>query len=299
MARDRESIGLTADNQRVLEEIMARGWFSQGQDAARFCMAYAIRNEVAPGATDATETRWAAGNFDKSGELKAVILALYPETDTPVRLMEHFVNQGMALVEQRLKAGEVNPSDLLPIEDQQEDDEVVVPDVVVIPLDDERVAREKYKRLLPVYSLRAAAGYFGRGEAVEPEGWVDASEVGRLDGQMFVARAVGRSMEPRIHDGDFIVFRADPVGTRQGKIVLAEYQGPADPDTDASYAVRKYSSEKTPHEDGEWRHTRVVLSPVNSDYAPIELRPKDKDDFRILAEFIAVLESARHGEDDE
>ena len=44
-------------------------------------------------------------------------------------------------------------------------------------------------------------------------------------------RAVGRSMEPMIHDGDFLVFRANPVGTRQGKIVLAQYRGPADPET--------------------------------------------------------------------
>ena len=38
-------------------------------------------------------------------------------------------------------------------------------------------------------------------------------------------------MEPRIHDGDYCVFRAKPEGTRQGKIVLAQYRGPADPET--------------------------------------------------------------------
>jgi len=30
---------------------------------------------------------------------------------------------------------------------------------------------EAFKTLLPLYTLKAAAGYFGSGEAVEPEGW--------------------------------------------------------------------------------------------------------------------------------
>ena len=82
--------------------------------------------------------------------------------------------------------------------------------------------------LLPLYSLKAAAGYFGNAEPVEPEGWVEADGAGRLDKRMFVCRAVGRSMEPRIHDGDYVVFRAKPAGTRQGKIVLVQYRGAAE-----------------------------------------------------------------------
>ena len=68
--------------------------------------------------------------------------------------------------------------------------------------------------------------------------------MGRLDERMFVCRAVGRSMEPTIRDGDYVVFRAKPVGTRQGKIVLAQYRGPADPDTGGAFTVKRYSSEK-------------------------------------------------------
>jgi len=58
-------------------------------------------------------------------------------------------------------------------------------------------------------------------EPVEPEAWVEAAGIGALDQQMFVARAVGRSMEPTIHDGDLLVFRANPAGTCQkGKTCL-------------------------------------------------------------------------------
>ena len=89
---------------------------------------------------------------------------------------------------------------------------------------------------------KAAAGYFGQGESVEPEGGIEAEGLGRLSEQMFVCRAVGRSMEPAIRDGDFLVFRAKPAGSRSGKTVLVQYRGPADPDTDGAFTVKRYSS---------------------------------------------------------
>lgn len=161
----------------------------------------------------------------------------------------------------------------------------------IISLDDERVNKDKYKTLLPHYSLKAAAGYFGRGEEVEPIGWVDCSETGQLDKKMFVARAVGQSMEPKIHDGDMLVFKLDPAGTRQGKIVLAQYRGSADPETGGSFTVKKYSSEKVEDDENEWRHTKITLSPLNPEYQPIEMAPEDEEDFRIIAELVSVLGS--------
>ena len=58
---------------------------------------------------------------------------------------------------------------------------------------------------------------------------------GRLDERMFVVRASVRSMEPKIHDGDLCVMRANPVGSRQGKIVLAHHRDISDPDTGGAY----------------------------------------------------------------
>jgi len=151
------------------------------------------------------------------------------------------------------------------------------------------VQREAFKTLLPLYSIEAAAGYFGTGEAVEPQGWVVADGIGRLNERMFVCRVVGHSMEPTIRDGDYAVFRARPTGTREGKIVLAQYRGIADPDTGGAFTVKRYSSEKEAAEDGEWRHTRVVLSPLNPDYQPIVVSADEAEDLQIVAEFITVL----------
>ncbi len=166
------------------------------------------------------------------------------------------------------------------------------PQLRLISLEDDRVQREAFKTLLPLYSLKAAAGYFGNGETVEPEGWVEADGLGKLDERMFVCRAVGRSMEPMLRDGDYLVFRAKPAGTKQGRIVLAQYRGAADPDTGGAFTVKRYSSEKQRTDDGGWRHTRVTLSPINRDYQPIVLQKGDAEGFEILAEFVAVLKGS-------
>jgi SOS-response transcriptional repressor LexA len=128
-------------------------------------------------------------------------------------------------------------------------------------LDDACVKAQAYKTLLPVYSLRAAAGCFGAGTAVEPEGWVDASGIGRLDEKMFVARVVGRSMEPAISDGDLCVFRASPPGSRQGKVVLVQYR----------------------------EHEEITLEPLNTDFQPIVLTAKEEGDVVLAAEFVGAL----------
>lgn len=156
----------------------------------------------------------------------------------------------------------------------------------IFAIEDERVKRERFKTMLPLYSLQAAAGHFGAAEAVEPEGWVEVDGLGKLEETMFVARAKGRSMEPTIHDGDLLVFRSTPGPVRQQKIVLAQYRGPADPETGGAYTVKKCSWEKVGNSG-----SRVVLSPLNRDYRPIVISESQAEHFRVLAEFVGVLSS--------
>lgn len=112
MENDRETIGLTPEAQVALANLEACGWFSEGQDIARFCLAYAIKAKTPAGGTSATDTRWSAGNFDKTGEIRMLVTALYPETRTPVRLMEHLVNEGLSLVSARL-SDSIGPGELM------------------------------------------------------------------------------------------------------------------------------------------------------------------------------------------
>src|SRR5271155_2046126 len=78
---------------------------------------------------------------------------------------------------------------------------------------------------LPRYSLAVAAGKFLENQEVAEEGWEETPADLRLTPELFVARIVGRSMEPRIPDGSLCVFRQGVTGSRQGRLVLVEQLG--------------------------------------------------------------------------
>ena len=147
----------------------------------------------------------------------------------------------------------------------------------------------KYVDFLPFYSLKAACGYFGDGEDVEESGWVQVESFGKLNHNMFVVRAVGNSMEPRIHDGDLCVFRANPAGSREGKIVLVQNHTSYDPEYGGSYAIKLYTSEKSFSDEGSWQHLSIKLKPLNQDFSPIVLNEGEADDFRVIGEFLGVV----------
>ncbi len=147
----------------------------------------------------------------------------------------------------------------------------------------------KYIDFLPVFSIKAACGYFGEGEDVSEIGWIQADGIGRLNRNMFVVQAIGHSMEPRIQDGDYCVFRANPAGSRQGKIVLAQHLNFFDPDNNGAYSIKEYNSVKTFDSDGVWQHETIELRPLNTDYHTISIPSDDADSFRIVGEFIGTL----------
>ena len=158
-----------------------------------------------------------------------------------------------------------------------------------VSLTDDVEAESRFVTHLPVYSLKAAAGYFGDGHEVEAEGWVDvsAADVGALDESMFVSEVIGRSMEPRIPDRSLCVFRPIGAGTRNGKIVLAQHRDIADPETGGSYTVKRYRSAKR-NVDGEAVGT-IELRPLNREYQPIILTNVSDEDVTIIGELVEVL----------
>jgi phage repressor protein C with HTH and peptisase S24 domain len=137
---------------------------------------------------------------------------------------------------------------------------------------------------LPRYSLAAAAGKFLENQEIREEGWEETPSSLRLTPEMFVARVVGHSMEPRIPDGSLCVFRAGVQGSRQGRLVLVENRGEAQD----SYTVKRYQSRKQQLPDGSWSHESIRLEPLNADFEAWELDPEE-DRFRIVAEFVQLL----------
>ena len=146
----------------------------------------------------------------------------------------------------------------------------------------EKIAVQRFRTHLPLYTLRAAAGKFGADEEVEAEDWVRAPEGLRLAEGMFVVHVEGRSMEPRIPDGSLNIFRGPVVGSRQGKIVLVELIG-----LHERFTVKKYTSRKSAAGEDEWRHERVRLEPLNPEYEAFDLTP-DRIKY-VVAEWIQTL----------
>lgn len=140
-----------------------------------------------------------------------------------------------------------------------------------------------------LFEMRAACGYFGDGESIMPAGWIQVSGLGRLNRNMFMVRASGKSMEPQIHDGDYCVFRANPAGSRLNKIVLAQHRMVYDPDNGGAYSIKKYTSTKLFRQNGEWIHEKIVLQPLNHQFEPIEIKEEEADDFQIIGEYVGTI----------
>jgi SOS-response transcriptional repressor LexA len=146
-----------------------------------------------------------------------------------------------------------------------------------------------YRRHLPVYSLAIAAGAFRDNAAVEEEGWIEVPPSIRPREGMFVARVAGRSMESRIPDGSYAVFRPAPAGDREGKILLVELEGMVDPEG-VAHTVKRWHSEHTVDPNGEtWRHAAIALESLNPEFKPLLLDPAVG--YHVIAEFVDVLRS--------
>ncbi|WP_018649535.1 MULTISPECIES: DNA/RNA helicase domain-containing protein [unclassified Thioalkalivibrio] len=156
---------------------------------------------------------------------------------------------------------------------------------------------EPFENALPVVTFKAAAGGFSELQNVEqnPEAfdWVTPPDFIALKPGMFIAQVVGESMNRRIPDGAWCLFAPPGGGTREGKIVLVQHRDIDDPDTGASFTIKRYHSEKTTDPDTEWRHARIILKPESRlpGYQPIVLEEDALSELVVVGEYIGQLDS--------
>lgn len=112
---DRKQIGLTDHGRETVTRLTEQlGWFAEAQDVGRFALAYAIRAGIEASQTAGpVETRWSPDLFDPSGEIRAVLRAIYPDVAMPIRLMEYLIDEGLLLIATKINEGEFNPPELL------------------------------------------------------------------------------------------------------------------------------------------------------------------------------------------
>jgi superfamily II DNA or RNA helicase/diadenosine tetraphosphate (Ap4A) HIT family hydrolase/HKD family nuclease/SOS-response transcriptional repressor LexA len=149
-------------------------------------------------------------------------------------------------------------------------------------------AKDRFTRLVPVYSLEAAAGLWGPEGTPEEIGWAAPAGVAITPG-MFIARVRGHSMEPKIQDGSWNLFRERPQGSRDGKIVLVQFKSRGDLENGGRFTVKKYQSVKRVTED-EWSHEHIELLPLNRDYDPIIVTPHEAPEMVVVGEWVSSLD---------
>ena len=178
------------------------------------------------------------------------------------------------------------------------------PDSAVLPFRRVPLAELKpFENAVPLYDLQVAAGRFSSEQIVDEVpgvGEVDHAEQFEwvaYDGRtppardLFVAQVSGESMNRRIPNGAYCLWRLHPRGTRQGKVVLAQHRDIHDHELGGHYTVKVYESEKEHFDDGTWRHKRITLKPDSDDprFEPTVLENVDDGELAIVAGFVEVL----------
>jgi uncharacterized protein len=160
-----------------------------------------------------------------------------------------------------------------------------------------------FENCVPLYDLKVAAGKFSdeqqitelydgsSGQDISDNEWVELPDAFHHRRGLFVAQVVGESMNRRIPNGAWCLFRLKPAGTRHGKVVLVQHRDITDTDSGGHYTVKVYESTKEIRLDGTWRHASIILRPdtTSSGYEPIVLKETQGDDLKVIAELVAVI----------
>ena len=106
---------------------------------------------------------------------------------------------------------------------------------------------------------------------------------------LFLAQVIGESMNRRIPNGSWCLFREPSEGSRNGKVVIVQSRDIQDPDTGGQYTVKIYRSEKAEMGDS-WSHQRIrlELDSNNQVFQPLTLEAKEFTELKVIGEFVAI-----------
>jgi len=146
-----------------------------------------------------------------------------------------------------------------------------------------------FQGYVPIFDLEIAAGEFSHTQSVDEYDWVRLPDHINTSEGMFVAKVIGESMNRRIPNGSWCLFKANPGGSREGKTVLVQHRDIEDPDHGGSYTVKIYHSEKIAINDGAVNH-KVVLKPYTNAYGYSPMVFEDNgENLVVIGEFLSVL----------
>ena len=152
-----------------------------------------------------------------------------------------------------------------------------------------------FENCVPALDLKVAAGGWSSDQVVKDGpghyDWVAFEGRTKPDMDIFVAQVVGESMNRRIPNGAWCVWRLNPGSGVVGKPVLAQHRDIQDPELEGTFTVKLYEPEIEITADGFERLNRVTLGPDSTDpsYEPIVLEGLAEGELEIVAELVEVL----------
>jgi hypothetical protein len=148
-----------------------------------------------------------------------------------------------------------------------------------------------YINSIPLVDISAAAGNFSDLQSHSELTWIEPPFNISAKKGYFVCKVVGESMNKRIPNGSYCLFKQDEGGSRNGKIVLVESINIMDSEFGSGYTVKEYHSIKNTY-DGELRHESIILKPLSTfkEYSDIVLSEDELINFRVVGIFDRVIE---------
>ena len=152
---------------------------------------------------------------------------------------------------------------------------------------------EPYVNSIPLLDIHAAAGNFSElqmASRYQNLQWVELPMNISIKKDYFVCQVIGESMNKKIDNGSWCLFRKDPGGSREGKIVLVQHSSFRDSDFGSGYTIKEYHSNKEINEEG-WSHKSILLKPLSYDdsYEVIELKDEELAELTVVGIFVCVI----------
>ena len=143
---------------------------------------------------------------------------------------------------------------------------------------------------IPFVDIYAAAGSFSELQNHEEMTWVEPPFNIVAKSGYFICKVVGDSMNKKIANGSYCLFKHDEGGSREGKIVLVQSINIRDSQFGSGYTVKEYHSIKEVTEN-DWEHRRILLKPLTDKvgYSEIILKEDELVDFKVVGIFERVL----------
>jgi DUF2075 family protein/SOS-response transcriptional repressor LexA len=143
---------------------------------------------------------------------------------------------------------------------------------------------------VPIFDIKIAAGDFSKEQWLQNCQYAELPDHFTAKPGFFLAQVVGESMNRRIPNGSWCLFREPSDGSRNGKVVIVQSRDIQDPDTGGQYTVKIYRSEKTETE-YSWSHRGIRLEPDSMDFnfKPLILEPDMGNDLRVVGEFVGII----------